>query len=328
MMTALLTVVASLIQSAWANPTIKTSTVEILDVRLDKPYPAMEGPIRSVPIMLNLGPNVKTAWILGVQTEILENGQPAIQYLCHARLGSFPADYQLAGMRTIRSDKETKTRFLLPLTQGHSDMMLPEGFGIFERIPADQRKLVFNIQLKSPEIKKPTSVNVRATVKYVDGPTGMKMGLKDLSIIRWAFEEGQYTEKPLVRSKNKHHHHELESVKVDPYLLFMSPPGRHRFETEVTPRLNLESAKAHYIYAHLHAYAAEFEIVDLTDKKSIWKATVGTDRKNSSLEYLDVFSSVDGIPIFNNHKYKLIVVYDNPKKEPIDAMAMATLYYQ
>ena len=41
---------------------------------------------------------------------------------------------------------------------------------------------------------------------------------------------------------------------------------------------------------------------------------------------MESYSSVEGIPIYADHEYEIVSVYDNPTDEPQDAMAVMFLY--
>lgn len=44
------------------------------------------------------------------------------------------------------------------------------------------------------------------------------------------------------------------------------------------------------------------------------------------LEHVDHFSSVEGIPVYQDHEYEMVSVYDNTTDEPSDAMATMFVY--
>ena len=44
------------------------------------------------------------------------------------------------------------------------------------------------------------------------------------------------------------------------------------------------------------------------------------------LEHVDYFSSVEGIPLYRDHEYEIVTVYDNTSGEDQDSMAVMYLY--
>ena len=55
---------------------------------------------------------------------------------------------------------------------------------------------------------------------------------------------------------------------------------------------------------------------------------IGAWQQPNHLLGTDSYSSTTGFPIYKNHDYELITVYDNPTGHDIDAMAVLRLYVQ
>src|SRR6185503_18461204 len=91
-------------------------------------------------------------------------------------------------------------------------------------------------------------------------------------------------------------------------------PGREVNHTTVTRLMNIGyDTTIHYILVHLHPFAESLELVDLTAKN--FKDRIG-------LERVGEFSSAKGIPVFKDHAYELISVYNNTTDQDQDAMAV------
>jgi hypothetical protein len=81
----------------------------------------------------------------------------------------------------------------------------------------------------------------------------------------------------------------------------------------------------HYIAAHVHPFAESIELRDLTSDETIFKAKA-TQTSGVGLASVEHFSSVEGVPLYKDHEYELISVYDNTSSVDQDAMATMLLY--
>jgi hypothetical protein len=77
---------------------------------------------------------------------------------------------------------------------------------------------------------------------------------------------------------------------------------------------------------HLHPFAESLELRDLTTKQSIYKAKTRQADHGIGLAHVDFFSSESGIPLYKDHEYEVVSVYENTSNEPQDSMAVMNLY--
>lgn len=103
----------------------------------------------------------------------------------------------------------------------------------------------------------------------------------------------------------------------DPTDLYFVPPGEDVRET--TFKLPFKG-KIHAIGTHIHPYGVSIELINLTRKESVWKA-IGKRDKAEKLVSMPVYSNVEGYSVDSNDEFKLVAVYQNPTKVPVDAMA-------
>jgi hypothetical protein len=104
-------------------------------------------------------------------------------------------------------------------------------------------------------------------------------------------------------------------------------PGREENRTLVTKILELAyDTSIHYIAVHLHPFAESLELRDLTTGKSVFKSATRQFPDRIGLAHVDAFSSVSGIPIYKDHEYELVSVYNNTTDRDQDSMAVMNLY--
>jgi hypothetical protein len=105
------------------------------------------------------------------------------------------------------------------------------------------------------------------------------------------------------------------------------PPGRQENHTRVTPRLTLPyDTTLHFATAHLHPFAESLELRDVTVNETVFIAKAKQATGGIGLASVTQFSSAEGVPIYRDHEYDLISIYNNTSDVDQDAMATMLLY--
>jgi hypothetical protein len=104
-------------------------------------------------------------------------------------------------------------------------------------------------------------------------------------------------------------------------------PGLEENHTLVTEKMDLPfDTTIHYIAAHLHPYAESLELYDLTARKTVYKTRARNTPDRIGLEEVEYFASVEGLPVYKDHQYEIVSMYNNTTDEPQTAMAGFFLY--
>ena len=82
----------------------------------------------------------------------------------------------------------------------------------------------------------------------------------------------------------------------------------------------------HFAAVHLHPFAQSLELRDLTADKTVFKANAQNFKDKIGLKKVDYFSSEEGVPLYKDHEYELISVYNNTTDLDQDSMAVMFLY--
>ena len=67
----------------------------------------------------------------------------------------------------------------------------------------------------------------------------------------------------------------------------------------------------HYIAVHLHPFAESLELVDLTTGEPVFKSEVDNFEDKIGLRRVQYFSSEEGVPVYKDHEYELMSIYNN-----------------
>ena len=105
------------------------------------------------------------------------------------------------------------------------------------------------------------------------------------------------------------------------------PPGREVRRTLVTELLDIPfDTTIHFIATHLHPFAESLQLRDLTTGETLYESRARGPETGLGLAFVDAYSSADGIPVFADHEYEMVSVYDNTSGEDQDAMATFVVY--
>lgn len=67
---------------------------------------------------------------------------------------------------------------------------------------------------------------------------------------------------------------------------------------------------------------------DLTTGESVFKSYQTDYDHRLGVKWADYYSSEEGIPVYKDHEYELISVYNNESDEDADAMSGMYIYYR
>jgi len=119
----------------------------------------------------------------------------------------------------------------------------------------------------------------------------------------------------------------MASDYVDPHGRHMTghwvvPPGKQFNTNDVTWFMNLPyDSRLHYAAVHLHPFAESLTLRDATAGTDIFKAQAENPKHRVGLDRVDAFESVTGVPMYKDHKYEMVSVYNNPTRQNADSMA-------
>ena len=105
------------------------------------------------------------------------------------------------------------------------------------------------------------------------------------------------------------------------------PSGNTQYEYDITYQLALkEDTTIHAMIAHLHPYAKTFSLYDMTAHEFVYSFKCENYDEKIGLKNVPTYSSAEGIKLFADHKYKLVLVTTNTAIESRDMMAVLYTY--
>jgi hypothetical protein len=278
-------------------------------------------------------------WVTGYQMDVVaEDGKTpeSMEFTCHTNL-AWPRKKPPLGLNRPVARAFT-------LTQGQTDLRRPSGFGM----PIlSNEKLTFNSQalnLERPDAD--ITVRHRTQIRFVRD-ADLSEPMKPLVSVAAQAMVTLEDEPQIFDVENAHSDEELEgaSCHVGDYAggsedgiftdkhdrrfspHWVVPPGRHEYRTLVTDNIRIPyDTRIHFIGVHVHPHSESLELRDLTTGKSVFKS-LQTDGGDRGPKWADYYSSEEGIPVYEDHEYELISVYNNQSGEDADAMAGMFIYY-
>ncbi len=302
---------------------------------VDREYRSMKGPWSTRAV--ELGRADEMFWVLGYKAVMAgpDGTTPAPQeYMCHSNLDFDPSRHQ----QTFGGSKSLTSR-LFTLSQGQLEIAFPEGFGLplLGNEPLSLTTQVLNLNPTGASV----GVRHRVSIHYAK-QSELAKPMKPL------FTKGVYGLQLLegangyfgVESPKEEQHGPgcLQGQNATTHI-FADPqgrkftghwvvkPGREVNRTLVTKILELPyDTTIHYIAVHLHPFAESLELNDLTAGQVVFKSSTRQFPDRIGLAHVDSFTSVEGIPIYKDHEYELVSVYQNITDKDQDSMAVMNLY--
>ncbi len=313
----------------------KTVLSQVYEV--DRKYRSMTGPFSTEELRLGSVDTPELMWITGFEAVMVDaEGESSMpqDFMCHSNLDvDLAAHHELLGINSGFSSR------LFTLSQGQLSIRFPEGFGIpvLSSQPLELTTQVLNLN----HLGEPLGVRHRVAVDFVRASElerplkalfpGSAYGLKLID-----GEDGYFgvrqpkdeTHGPGCLVGENASDHEYEDGLGRTFSgHWVVPPGREVNRTLVTKLMRLPyDTTLHYIAVHLHPFAESLELRDLTSGETIFRSTAENFEDRIGLAKVDYFSSVEGVPVFEDHEYEMISTYNNTTDEPQDSMAVMYLY--
>jgi cyclophilin family peptidyl-prolyl cis-trans isomerase len=309
---------------------------------IDKKYRSMEGPGSLEQVYLGDRKSPELLWLVGVKTEMVgaDGKTPQLaELMCHVNL-----DYEAGTHRSLFALRRSVGSRVVTLSQGVLAVRLPDGFGY---PVASNEPLTLFTQVLNHNIPNPMNLKVRhrVTFEYIRerdvpgkikpliniGASGTVFLDKDPNGIPQKVDVGTAHGQSCLMAPKAPNAATSGSEYVDPRGQkvtghWVVPPGRQINQSDVTWFMALPfDAKLHYAAVHLHPFAESLSLRDVTAKKTIFTARAANPKDRVGLDHVDRFVNREGVPLYRNHQYELISVYNNTTEENHDSMASVFL---
>jgi hypothetical protein len=309
---------------------------------IDRLYKSMAGPEGTQVVRLGAADPPELLWVRGYRVKVVgADGTSAVsqEFMCHNNLDFNPLDHA----RVFGSPAGFSTR-LFTLSQGQFSVDLPDGFGIplMSNETLYLGTQVLNHNQKDINIKVRHKVTIdfvrdadlKAPLKALFPAAGFVVALLDGKEAVFGTNEATETQRhasclPGTQAPDSKYANFVITDGAGRKATghWVVKRGHEERHTLITNMLHLPSdTTIHFIGVHLHPFAVSLALRDLTTGKTLFTSQARGPKKGIGLEHVDAFSSREGIPVFKDHDYELVSVYDNRSAGEQDAMATMFFY--
>lgn len=278
-------------------------------------------------------------WIVGYSAVVVgpDGASPRSQeFMCHSNL-----DVDMGRHQEIFGLSNKASSRLFTLSQGQQEIRFPEGFGIPVR--SDEPLRLTTQVLNHNVTGRILDLRHRVEIRYVrdseaPGPMRPLYQVSANGLVLVEGEGGYYN----VSRADPEVHGEgcLVGSSADPAGRFYTDDQGRKFTGHwvVKPGLEVNRSNTtrfmglrfdttvHYVAVHLHPFAESLELRDLTAGETVFLSRVTPAAGKIGIERIEHYSDPFGIPLFMDHEYELVSVYNNTSGVDRDSMAVMYMY--
>jgi hypothetical protein len=306
---------------------------------IDTTWASMQGPYRVMDVTLTDTTTHEIVWVVGYEAAIVDadSREPkSSEFMCHSNV-----DVDMARHRQIFGWQKFPSRRLFTLSEGQTEVNLPDGFGVPLR--SDEPLSVTAQVLNHNYHGAPIRVRQRITVHYIRDHA-LRRPLVPLyqrginTLVRLDGPDGSYNSE--VMDHDMHEHAGPQGMGADsvPYHdhegrtfagHWVVKPGREVRTTPINGWLDMrQDLKVHYVAVHLHPFAESLTLRDVTTGQTVLASKAENRPERIGLARVDQIASAKGITLHKDHQYELVSAYNNTTGQNRTAMAVMYLYVE
>lgn len=321
-----------LVDNTW-NITNKNQTLSLITPTLvvDQIYKSMEGP----KVMRSFQIDSKTddlVWITSFETKAISTNEVdalSNDYICHTNIDFYDGEHYSRWNLNERIGQHYPR--LTSMSNGIEKYNFPDGFGfpVF-----GNENLFLSTQTLNHNIKSdPFSVKHQINLGYKPHSKTMKPLQSKTVFIMLPYNTDNPFQGPTEANPNmclpvETGNHSYSNDKGESlsghWVVF---PGRKRYSYDITHQLQLkDSTTLHHIATHLHPYAETLTLKNKTKDTVIFTSIAENYTDKTGLKRVSSFSSAEGVMLYPDHAYELILEVNNTSGSDQDMMASMFLF--
>ena len=335
---ALVVVVAAACSGPPTPPPVESKVVYSDAFTIDTTWASMQGPYRVLKVQLTDSTTHELVWVTGYEAAIVDadtHAEQSVEFMCHSNV-----DLDMARHRELFGWEKYPSRRLFTLSEGQTEVKLPDGFGVPLR--SDEPLSVTAQVLNHNYHGEPIRVRQRVTVHFIRD-RALKKPLVPLyqrgvnTLVRLDGPGGGYNTKV---DEHAEHMHASGDMGADdqPYKdkqgrtfagHWVVKPGREVRRTPVNGWLQMRSdLKIHYVAVHMHPFGESLRLIDKTTGDTVLASKAENRPERIGLARVEQIASAEGITLHKDHEYELESSYNNTSGKDRTAMAVMYLYLE
>jgi hypothetical protein len=297
---------------------------------IDGIYKSMEGPKSSNYVQLSKDSAV--VWLTGFEVKALDNKtlQPVSKdFICHTNVDFNDVKYY----SSFHLEKRIGIQYprLTSLSHGMENFSFPKGYGV----PMKGNELLY-VTTESLNHNLPDAnfwIRHEVDINYSKAKN-LKPLMSRTAFIMLPYDKYDLKKSPTdpgtnqcipVETKN-HSYDDGKGNKLSGH--WVIPPGKNTYRSSINGQLQIkDSLRLHAAAIHVHPFATSISLFDKMTGKAIFKSQILNHQGKTGLTSIDPFSSEEGIWLFQNHDYEIVLEVNNTTVTDQDMMGSMFLFF-
>ena len=297
---------------------------------IDGIYKSMEGPKSSKYVQLTQDSAV--VWLTGFHVKALDNktlNYISNDFICHTNIDLNDVNYYSSFHLQMRIGKQYPR--LTSLSHGMENFDFPEGYGV--PIKGNQFLYVTTQSLNHNLADANFWIRHEVDINYSKAKN-LKPLMTRTAFIMLPFNESDPYKSPIdpgtnqcipIETKN-HTYDDGKGNKLSGH--WVIPVGKNSYRSSVNVHLQIaDSLRLHAAAIHVHPFATRISLFDKTENKTIFSSKIVNHKDKIGLTSIEPFSSVEGIWLYKNHDYEIVLEVDNTSQAAQDMMGSMFLFF-
>ena len=297
---------------------------------VDDIYKSMEGPKASNYVMLSQDSTL--LWITGfkVVAQDAKTGEKmSNDFICHMNVDMNDSKYYSTFGLEDRIGKQYPR--LTSLSHGMEAFEFPEGYGV----PIKGNDFLYvTTQTLNHNIKEAYyKVKHKVSISYQEDKN-IKPLMSKTAFIMLPYDKYDPYKSPTdpgadfcipVETKN-HSYDDGSGNKLSGH--WVIPTGKNTYRSGINHQLGIkDSLRLHSAAIHVHPFATRIMLFNKTTQKPIFVSKVTNHQNSIGLTNIENFTSKEGIWLFANQEYEIVLEVNNTSKEDQDMMGSMFLFF-
>jgi hypothetical protein len=297
---------------------------------VDDIYKSMEGPKASNYVMLSQDSSL--LWITGfkvVAQEAKTGEKMSNDFICHMNVDMNDSKYYSTFGLEDRIGKQYPR--LTSLSHGMETFEFPEGYGV----PIKGNDFLYvTTQTLNHNIKEAYyKVKHKVSITYQEDKN-IKPLMSKTAFIMLPYDKYDPYKSPTdpgadfcipVETKN-HSYDDGSGNKLSGH--WVIPTGKNTYRSNINQQLEIkDSLRLHAAAIHVHPFATRIMLFNKTTQKPVFVSNVTNHQNSIGLTNIENFSSKEGIWLYENQEYEIVLDVNNTSKENQDMMGSMFLFF-
>ena len=297
---------------------------------VDGIYKSMEGPKSSKYVQLSQDSTL--LWLTGFDVKALDSKSLksiSNDFICHTNVDFNDVKYYGSFHLEKRIGKQYPR--MTSLSHGMESFNFPAGYGVpmkgNEFLYVTTQALNHNLPDANFWIRHEVDI-------HYSKQKNLKPLMSRTAFIMLPFNESNPYKSPLdpgtdqcipVETKN-HTYDDGNGNKLSGHWII--PVGKNTYRSLVNNQLQIQdSLRLHAAAIHVHPFSTNISLFDKTKNKRIFSSKIVNHKNKTGLTSIEPFSSVEGIWLYKNHDYEIILEVNNTTSVQQDMMGSMFLFF-